>query len=403
MPNLLPLALRWQLCLPFLFVTLTLPSISYQSATLDRRSLPPLSSDDMSKLITVADPLKNLDPSNPTSHLSKILIPRAPDTENNTLVREYIVSTLKTLNWHVELDEFTDSTPIGPKRFANVIATKDPTASRRVVLSAHFDSKYFPNFPENQFVGATDSAAPCAMMLDLAETLDPLFDKRKERLEDGAGDDDDDLADTTLQLVFFDGEEAFVDWTDTDSIYGARHLAEKWETSYIPPDRSRHLWDRQMTELGGIEHLILLDLLGAPQPTIRSYFVDTAWLFDSLVSVERRLGDSGAFAYEEENRMAPGKWRSYFLPRTSVNRNYGYVGDDHIPFLKRGVSILHLIAEPFPHVWHRLMDDASALDLPTLRRWNIMLRVFVSEYLNLQPRDFDSSPESIVRRSVTEL
>jgi glutaminyl-peptide cyclotransferase len=31
-----------------------------------------------------------------------------------------------------------------------------------------------------------------------------------------------------LQLVFFDGEEAFRHWTPTDSIYGARHLAAKW-------------------------------------------------------------------------------------------------------------------------------------------------------------------------------
>lgn len=72
------------------------------------------------------------------------------DTQNNTIVRNYIVSTLKALNWHIELDEFTDSTPIGPKRFTNIIATKDPNASRRVVLSAHFDSKYFPKFPQNQ-------------------------------------------------------------------------------------------------------------------------------------------------------------------------------------------------------------------------------------------------------------
>ena len=72
------------------------------------------------------------------------------ETQNNTLVRNYIVSTLKALNWHIELDEFSDTTPIGSKRFANVIATKDPSASRRVVLSAHFDSKYFPSFPMNQ-------------------------------------------------------------------------------------------------------------------------------------------------------------------------------------------------------------------------------------------------------------
>ena len=60
-------------------------------------------------------------------------------------------------------------------------------------------------------------------MLDLAETLDPLLNKRQQRLEDGE-EDDEDVAETTLQLVFFDGEEAFEEWSDTDSIYGARYV-----------------------------------------------------------------------------------------------------------------------------------------------------------------------------------
>jgi len=59
------------------------------------------------------------------------------------------------------------------------------------------------------------------MMLDLAEALNPLLDHRKERLEAGH-EDDEDMAETTLQLVFFDGEEAFKEWTSDDSIYGAR-------------------------------------------------------------------------------------------------------------------------------------------------------------------------------------
>ena len=92
--------------------------------------------------------LANLFDQNPTA-----------DTQNNTLVRNYIVSTLKALNWHIELDEFSDTTPIGPKRFTNIIATKDPNASRRVVLSAHFDSKYFPQSPQNQ-VGIVASIKP---------------------------------------------------------------------------------------------------------------------------------------------------------------------------------------------------------------------------------------------------
>jgi glutaminyl-peptide cyclotransferase len=59
------------------------------------------------------------------------------------------------------------------------------------------------------------------MMLDLAEALNHLLDKRKQRLEAGIANDED-VADMTLQLVFFDGEEAFVSWTDKDSVYGSR-------------------------------------------------------------------------------------------------------------------------------------------------------------------------------------
>ena len=66
-------------------------------------------------------------------------------TKNHTLVKDYLVSTLKALDWHVEEDNFVDTTPIGVKNFTNVIATHDPGASRRVILAAHFDSKYFPS------------------------------------------------------------------------------------------------------------------------------------------------------------------------------------------------------------------------------------------------------------------
>jgi hypothetical protein len=65
------------------------------------------------------------------------------------------------------------------------------------------------------------------MMLDLAETLDPLLDARARRIEEDEldPDEDEDAADTTLELIFFDGEEAFKQWTNTDSIYGARSIA----------------------------------------------------------------------------------------------------------------------------------------------------------------------------------
>ncbi|KAI0344851.1 hypothetical protein BDW22DRAFT_1391879 [Trametopsis cervina] len=379
-------------CFALLCLLLTFPIPSYQASRLGKREFKQLSKDDIASLVAHPDPVRNVDPHNPSSHLSKILIPRVPDTANNTLVREYIISTMKKLNWHIEEDAFNTSTPYGVKKFTNVIATKDPKASRRVILSAHFDSKYFSSYPQNQFVGATDSAAPCAFMLDLAEALNPMLDKRMEQLANEDNDlegEDEELMDTTLQMVFFDGEEAFKDWTATDSIYGARNLAEKWSTTYLTPHTKRRLipsgWD---TELSSIEHLILLDLLGAPRPLIRSSFVNTAWLFDEMVSAEKRLGESGAFAYGDDKAQ---DWNSFFVARGGHEFSFGGIEDDHIPFLRLGVDILHVISNPFPRVWHTLKDDASALDIPTMRRWNLILRVFISEYLGLRPDSSDKN------------
>ena len=213
------------------------------------------------------------------------------------------------------------------------------------------------------------------MMLDIAETLDPLLDARARRVEEaelGLGEEDDIdeyTAETTLQLIFFDGEEAFMDWTATDSIYGARsvvlalpsyflhscvlfsyrHLANMWASTYLPPHPKRRLISAASptTPLSTIEHLILLDLIGAPHPRVRSYFPDTAWLFDMLVSAETRLRAAGILD-------ADALGRSFFSTRTGGDVSLGYMGDDHLPFLHRGVSVLHVITEPFPHVWHTL-------------------------------------------------
>ncbi|KAF8559712.1 hypothetical protein OG21DRAFT_1480453 [Imleria badia] len=364
-----------------IFALLSWITHSSQLSRLGQRALTQLSTEQIVALANSVDPVKNIDTRNPDSHLSRLLIPRPVGSDNSTSVRQHITTALTALNWHVEEDSFTEYTPYGQRSFTNIIATKDPAALRRVIVSAHYDSKFFPAYPENQFVGATDSAAPCAMMLDLAEALNPLLDDREQRLLDGE-EDDEDLADTTLQLVFFDGEEAFKEWTDADSLYGARHLAEKWATTYIAPHVKRRLISHSMTELGGIEHLILLDLLGAPNPSIRSYFIDTAWLFDSLASAERQLHESGALMGSDGTES----FQSFFLPRHGNELSHGYVGDDHVPFLRRGVNVLHVIPNPFPNVWHTLRDDATALDISTMRRWNLVLRVFVSEYLSLQPR-----------------
>jgi glutaminyl-peptide cyclotransferase len=134
------------------------------------------------------------------------------------------------------------------------------------------------------------------------------------------------------------------------------HLAEKWDTEFISPIQARKL-NRQTTQLGAIEVLVLLDLLGAPKPVIPSFFASTAWLYDGLVAAEHRLGRLGLF--NDPNSADPEAiqwhtWSSFFMPRTHYQHNVGVIEDDHIPFLHRGVNILHLIPRLFPRVWHSL-------------------------------------------------
>lgn len=179
-----------------------------------------------------------LDYTNPQSLLAKMLIPRAVGSANLTkvqnVIRDHFSSLSTTLpapfsspmsgekvqTWQVFEDSFDATTPYGPKTFTNLVYTHDPLAERKLVIAAHTDSKYFPSFPQNTFIGATDSAVPCGLMLELASALNSLLNDLVEDWE-GGNMPGNELR-TTLQFVFFDGEEAFKQWTNTDSIYGAK-------------------------------------------------------------------------------------------------------------------------------------------------------------------------------------
>lgn len=78
-----------------------------------------------------------------------------------------------------------------------------------------------------------------------------------------------------------------------------RHLAHKWATTYIQPHTKRRLLPTQTNEIHTLEHLVLLDLLGAPNPLIRPFFTQTAWLFDAMVSAESRLRESDLLLTQE--------------------------------------------------------------------------------------------------------
>uniref|UniRef100_G1QP70 glutaminyl-peptide cyclotransferase n=1 Tax=Nomascus leucogenys TaxID=61853 RepID=G1QP70_NOMLE len=204
--------------------------------------------------------------------------------------RAFLEATLRSLTagWHVELDPFTASTPLGPVDFGNVVATLDPRAARHLTLACHYDSKLFPP-GSTPFVGATDSAVPCALLLELAQALDLELSRAKEQ-----------AAPVTLQLLFLYGDEA---------------QAEE-----------------------SLKRLHRLNLLQShPQEVM------------------------------------------YFQP----GEPFGSVEDDHIPFLRRGVPVLHLISTPFPAVWHTPADTEANLHPPTVHNLSRILAVFLAEYLGL--------------------
>jgi len=159
------------------------------------------------------------------SILAPILRPRVSGTEGNVAVRQHFIDFFhKELpEWKIELHNSTSTTPVSKGKevpFVNFIATRDPPGAfegdvSRLALVAHYDSKYTPK----DFIGAIDSAAPCAMIMHIARSLDAAMTKKWTSTDA----DDFDVEHRGLQILFLDGEEAFVSWTNDDSLYGARY------------------------------------------------------------------------------------------------------------------------------------------------------------------------------------
>ncbi|XP_011262643.1 glutaminyl-peptide cyclotransferase isoform X2 [Camponotus floridanus] len=285
--------------------------------------------------------------------LDNICIVRIVGTPEHVRVRQYIKRSMTDLGWTVESDVFKADTPIfGKLEFENIIAKLNPNAKRYLALACHFDSKYTR---ERNFVGATDSAVPCAQMINLATVMNSYFNKQQ---------------DISLMLIFFDGEEAFKEWGPNDSIYGAKHLAQKWHNNKTAYDSENYF-----SELDKMDMLVLLDLLGAPDPTFYNYFENTEKWYSLLVNTEKKLANMRKFESYTYNKPK----QSYFQPYSFQP----HIEDDHIPFLRKNVPILHLIPIPFPTSWHKTSDNRHNIDLKTTENLNKILRLFVASYLHL--------------------
>lgn len=309
--------------------------------------------------------------------LAPILIPRVPDTPGSDKVQQHFADFFAqslpgwTAEWHNSTSE-TPATGAKLVSFRNLIFRRDPPWAgvgdvARLTLAAHYDSLYRPE----GFIGATDSAAPCAMLLHVARSVDEALTRRWDAMR-ASGDTDGLEEEKGVQILLLDGEEAWVQWTDTDSTYGSRALAEAWEGEAHPATSAyKHRID-------SISLFVLLDLLGASDPRVPSYFPTTHWAYQNLAAIEGRMRRLGLLASTPRENFLPdaGKDPRHFRP--------GFVLDDHVPFMDRGVSILHVIPTPFPWFWHRMEDDGEHLDGPTVEDWAKLVTAFVAEWMDLE-------------------
>ncbi|KAF7175661.1 hypothetical protein CNMCM7691_009668 [Aspergillus felis] len=337
--------------------------------------------------------------------LAPILRPRVPGTPGSTAVLNHFVDFFRTSlpNWKIEFQNSTSKTPVSHGKevpFVNFIASRDPPWAAvgdvgRLTLVAHYDSKYTPE----GFIGAIDSAAPCAIIMHAMRSIDAALSKKWEAMQ-AQGRTDATLEDQKgIQVLFLDGEEAFQLWTATDSLYGARSLAEHWDTQ-VHPAMSVY-----KTPLSSISLFVLLDLLGSKNPYIQSYYATTHWAYQKLAALEKRFRDLKqfkSFSGDASKRQwfADGGKNEHQLTTSSG------IQDDHVPFLARGVEILHVIdASPmtgFPKVWHSMDDDGEHLDLDTVEDWSMLFTAFAAEWMDLegfmpgseaQPKEKRTHPE----------
>ena len=221
-------------------------------------------------------------------------------SEAHKKLENYILSHLKGDD--VVDDAFTADTVEGKFPVRNIIAKYPGTKDGIIVIAGHYDT----NYPLRNvgYVGANDGGSTTALLLEIANQL-----RGKKR--DGY----------SVWLLWTDGEEAVRTWSDSDSIYGTRHLADQWATDGT---------------LKQIKAFLLTDMIGDADLNVDRDHSSTPWLEDVVLQAATRLG-----------------YQSHFFGREIA------VEDDHIPFMKRGVPCADLIDLDYGYnnVFHHTPQD----------------------------------------------
>jgi glutaminyl-peptide cyclotransferase len=238
--------------------------------------------------------------------------PRWVGSPGHTKTENFLRTQLKGDN--VEEDSFTAQTPAGPKTMRNFIAKYPGTKDGIVIVAGHYDTLY--NRPD--FVGANDAGSSTGLPLQLAKDL-------RAELKSGKRQG------YSVWVVWLDGEEAIIKWSDTDSVYGSRHLAEKWQGDGT---------------LKRIRAFLLVDMVGDADLNIERDANSAPWLEDMIQQAAVRYG-----------------YQSHFFARESG------MEDDHVPFKKRNVPVADLIDFDYGYdnaFWHTKEDTVDKLSPKSL-------------------------------------
>ncbi len=241
-------------------------------------------------------------------------------------LQAHILGSLKSRGCTVTTDDFTAATPNGPVAMRNLVAKFPGKSGRAVVITGHYDTKILPHF-----VGANDGGSSTGFLLEMADALQGTMHR-------------DDI-----YLVWLDGEEAVRQWSETDSLYGSRHLAAKWS---------------QDGTLAHVKALLNIDMIGDKDLHLE-FDMDSAQSLRELVwNTADRLGFTAEFP-----------------------RQANQIGDDHIPFLRMGVKALDLIDlnyGPSNTYWHTAKDTIDKLDPHSFQVVGTVVQAVLKELEGIQ-------------------
>lgn len=236
--------------------------------------------------------------------------PRPAGSEALEKSRLYIIEQLKSAGWTVARSEFSDQTPRGKVTFVNLIArfgTSEKKEAAQFLLCSHYDTKTFDTI---RFVGANDGGSSTGFLIEMARVLalSPALSAK-------------------IELLFFDGEEAFENFTATDGLYGSRHFAQELRDS-----------GKAKSVRGGI----LFDMIGDKSLDVTLPSDSPTDLTRNIFAAADALGQRAHFTYLDRGMT-----------------------DDHTPLNEIGIPVIDLIDFDFPP-WHTAEDTLDKISAESL-------------------------------------